>query len=168
MDIFYRFVLVFIFSTLSGHFVYAEEIRVGMSTALSGQLQEVGQAMATGVEVFFTRMNQLGGVNGQNLKLIVKDDGYEPIRAARNMRYLIDNEKVLAVIGNVGTPTAMVTVPIANDKRTLLFGAFTGVDILRKKPRDRYILNYRASYAEEAATMINGLLKAGIKPEDSR
>ncbi len=61
MDIFVRFVLVFIFFTVSGRFVFAEEIRVGMSTALSGPLQEVGQAMRTGVEVFFTRINQLGG-----------------------------------------------------------------------------------------------------------
>lgn len=69
-------------------------------------------------------------------------------------------------IGNVGTPTAIVTVPIANEKKILLFGAFTGAGVLRKSPPERYIMNYRASYVEETSAMINGLLKSGIKPEE--
>ncbi len=122
--------------------------------------------MKKGVEAFFHHVNQSGGVHGDTLRLLALDDGYEPARAAPNMRRLIDDEKVLAVIGNVGTPTAIVTVPIAQEKRTLLFGAFTGAGVLRKTPPDRYIMNYRASYAEETAAMIDGLLGIGIKPEE--
>jgi branched-chain amino acid transport system substrate-binding protein len=142
------------------------EINVGMSTALSGPAQALGQGMQAGVEVYFNKVNAAGGVHGNSLKLIAIDDGYEPSKAAPNMRKLIDELQVISVVGNVGTPTAIVTVPIANEKKTLLFGAFTGAGVLRKTPPDRYVINYRASYAEETAAMIDGLLSAGIKPEE--
>jgi ABC-type branched-subunit amino acid transport system substrate-binding protein len=97
---------------------------------------------------------------------VAYDDGYEPDRAGPNMNKLIDQDGVITVMGNVGTPTAVVTVPIANEKKTLLYGAFTGAGLLRKSPPDRYVINYRASYAEETAAMVKGLLDAGIKPEE--
>ena len=143
-----------------------EEIVVGMSTALSGPAQALGQGMKLGVETYFKKINDAGGIHGNTIKLIAYDDGYEPDKCALNMRKLIDKDNVLAVIGNVGTPTAIVSVPIANDKKTLLFGAFTGAGILRKSPPDRYIINYRASYAEETAAMVAGFIKMGIKPSE--
>ncbi len=83
------------------------------------------------------------------------------------MRSLIDQYQVFSVIGNVGTPTAAVAVPIANEKAIPLFGAFTGAGLLRKNPPDRYVINYRASYAEETAEMVRGLVEEiGIAPEE--
>ena len=146
--------------------VSADEIKVGMTTALDGPAKALGLGMKMGIETYFHKVNKAGGVNGHTFKLVAIDDGYEPSRAAPNMHKLIDIEKVLAVLGNVGTPTAIVTVPIANEKKTLLYGAFTGAGVLRKSPPDRYIINYRASYAEETAAMVGGLLNAGIKPEE--
>ncbi|MEW6221483.1 MAG: ABC transporter substrate-binding protein [Thermodesulfobacteriota bacterium] len=144
----------------------AAEIPIGMSTVLSGPAQALGEGMKTGVETYFKKVNAAGGVNGNTLRLVVYDDGYEPDRCAPNMHRLIDEDKVLAVIGNVGTPTAIVAVPIANEKKTLLFGAFTGAGVLRKSPPDRYVINFRASYEEETGAMIQGFLAAGIKPEE--
>jgi branched-chain amino acid transport system substrate-binding protein len=160
------FLLISAFLAFSPHIANSNELTVGMTTALSGPAKALGQEMKLGVETYFNRTNKNGGVNGNILKLIALDDGYEPSNAAPNMRRLIDKENVLAVIGNVGTPTAIVTVPIANEKKTLLFGAFTGAGVLRKNPPERYVINYRASYAEETADMIVGLLNNGIKPEE--
>ena len=145
--------------------VVGDEIRVGTSTVLSGPAQALGRDMKLGMDAYFNKLNKAGGIQGHTVKLISLDDGYEPKKAAPNMRQLIDQDNVLAVLGNVGTPTAIVTVPIANEQKTLLFGAFTGAGVLRKNPPDRYVINYRASYAEETAAMIEGLLGAGIKPE---
>jgi ABC-type branched-subunit amino acid transport system substrate-binding protein len=136
-----------------------------MSTALSGPAGELGRGMQLGVEIYFARINVSGGIGGRQLKLITYDDGYEPERAALNVRELIDRDHVLALIGNVGTPTAVVTVPIANQKKTLLYGSYSGADILRKTPPDRYVINFRASYAEETSAMIKALLSIGIKPD---
>ncbi|HEV8551751.1 MAG TPA: ABC transporter substrate-binding protein [Polyangiaceae bacterium] len=134
-------------------------LAIGMSTVLSGPAQGLGQGMRAGVEAYFSRVNRSGGIGGQKLELIALDDQYEPSRAGPNVRTLIDQNHVLAVVGNVGTPTAVVTVPIVNEKHVPLFGAFTGAGVLRKTPPDRYVFNVRASYADETAEMVRGLLE---------
>jgi branched-chain amino acid transport system substrate-binding protein len=141
-------------------------IKIGMTTALTGPASALGIEMSKGVATYFAAVNANGGIDGRQLKLIVLDDQYEPTVAATNMRELIIKDQVLAVIGNVGTPTAVVTIPIANELHTLLFGAFSGSDALRKTPPDRYIINFRASYKEETATMVKNLLAIGIKPDE--
>ncbi len=141
--------------------------RIGMSAAFSGPAEALGNGMRKGIEAYFEHVNRQGGIHGRNIELIAKDDAYEPARTAPNMRQLIDEEKVLGVIGNVGTPTAAVAVPIANEKRIPLFGAFTGAGLLRKTPPDRFVINYRASYAEETAEMVRGLVsEIGIQPNE--
>jgi ABC-type branched-subunit amino acid transport system substrate-binding protein len=143
------------------------EVLVGMSAALTGPTAALGTGVKAGVEACFAEVNAAGGIEGRTLKLLALDDGYEPARCAPNMRKLIGDEEVFAVIGNVGTPTAIVAVPIANEMKTMLFGAFTGAGVLRQTPPDRYIINYRASYAEETAAMVNGFVNdIGIKPEE--
>ena len=159
-------ILIITILLLSTSLLHSDEIRVGMSTALTGPAEALGKGMRLGIESYFHKVNAAGGINGQQIRLITLDDGYEPDRTAPNMRTLIDREKVVAVIGNVGTPTAIVSVPIANERKTLLFGAFTGAGVLRQTPPDRYVINYRASYAEETSAMIKGLLQAGIKPQE--
>ncbi|MBF0613792.1 MAG: ABC transporter substrate-binding protein [Magnetococcales bacterium] len=145
---------------------WTEEILIGMSTPLESGPVALGQNTRLGVDAYFASVNRSGGVQGRTLRLLALDDGYEPTKAAVNMRQMIDQKKVLAVIGNVGTPTAVVTAPIANESRTILLGAVTGAGLLRKNPPERYIFNYRASYAEETAAMIDGLLGIGIKPRE--
>ena len=141
-----------------------DPIVVGMSSALSGPAQSLGTGMKEGMEAYFSRVNWEGGVHGRKITLIAMDDGYVPEAAARNMTALIEEENVLAVLGNVGTPTAKVTVPIATERKTLLFGAFTGAGLLRPNPPNRYVINYRASYLQETAAMVRGLLDRGILP----
>jgi branched-chain amino acid transport system substrate-binding protein len=143
-----------------------QPIVIGMSTALTGAAQAIGQDVKRGVEIYFAKVNAAGGINGRPLELLALDDQYEPVLAGQNMRILTQNPEVLAVIGNVGTPTSIVTIPIANEQHILLFAPFTGANAARKVPPDRYVINLRASYEEETTAMINGLLSIGIKPEE--
>src|SRR6185503_10333510 len=98
-----------------------------------------------GVLAGLERANRAGGVLGRRLRLVALDDGYVPSRTGPNMRKLIQEEKVLAVIGNIGTPTAVVAMPIAIEERTLFFAAGTGAGVLRGTPPERYVINFRAS-----------------------
>ena len=147
-------------------FTTQAEIRIGTSLPLSGPAQSLGKNMAIGIETYFSAINAKGGIAGQQLRLVKYDDGYIPNLAAENMHKLIDKDQVIAVMGNVGTSTAVVTVPIANAKKTLLFGSMTGANLLRKNPPDRYVMNYRASYENETAALIEGLAHAGIRPHE--
>jgi ABC-type branched-subunit amino acid transport system substrate-binding protein len=135
-----------------------EEIVVGMSAALSGPSQDLGQGMRTGMRACFEEVNARGGIYGRRLNLIAMDDGYEPERCREAMRHLVEERKVFAIVGNVGTPTAQVAVPYAVGKKKVFFGAYTGAALLRKNPPDRYVFNYRASYVEEGVAMVKYLV----------
>jgi ABC-type branched-subunit amino acid transport system substrate-binding protein len=93
------------------------------------------------------------------LRLVAADDGYEPSRTLDGMKQLYDKDQVFGYIGNVGTPTAQVAIPYALEHRALFFGAFTGANLLRNDPPDRYVFNYRASYAEETDAVVHYLIK---------
>ena len=80
-------------------------------------------------------------------------------RTAATMKQLYESDQVFGLVGNVGTPTAVVALPYALDRKMLFFGAFTGAGLLRNDPPDRYVFNYRASYAEETAAVVNYLVK---------
>lgn len=129
----------------------------GMSAAFSGPAKELGLEMRVGIQCRFDAHNAAGGWHGRKLVLKPLDDGYEPDRALANTRQLID-EGVLALIGCVGTPTAKVTIPVANEKRVPVLGSMTGAALLRKTPPDRYVFNYRASYAQEVEKLIGFLV----------
>lgn len=144
----------------------ADEITVGMSTALTGPTAALGHDMRAGVLAAFAEANHQAGINHHQVRLMALDDSYEPSLCRPNMLRLIQQDNVVAVIGNVGTPTAVVAVPLANDLRTPLVAPFTGASLLRKTPPDRYVINFRASYAEETAAMVKGLVDAGIEPTE--
>ena len=115
--------------------------------------------MKLGIDAAFNRVNESGGVNGRMLRLLAADDGYEPSRTLEAMKTLYDKDQVFGFVGNVGTPTAAVAIPFALERRALFFGAFTGANILRNDPPDRYVFNYRASYAEETDAVVHYLVK---------
>jgi branched-chain amino acid transport system substrate-binding protein len=145
----------------------SRELVLGMSTALSGPTAKLGINMRSGVEAAFAEANRAGGVSGRTIRLISLDDGYEPARAAPNMARLIDQDKVIGIIGNVGTPTAVVAIPIARQAGTVFFGAFSGAGVLRKSPPDKCVINYRSSYAEETRAIVDALIDhAHLKPDE--
>ena len=148
-------------SSVNGAFrgVTNSEIRFGISAPFTGAAKELGQNMKRGIEMAFNVANANGGVYGRQLRLIAADDGYEPARAAATMKQLYEGDQVFGLVGNVGTPTAVVALPYALDRKMLFFGAFTGAGLLRNDPPDRYVFNYRASYAEETAAVVNYLVK---------
>ncbi len=143
----------------TAHGVTDNEIKFGIVGPFSGAARELGRQMKLGIDAAFSRANEAGGVNGRQLRLVAADDGYEPTRTLDAMKNLWDKEQVFGFIGNVGTPTAAVAIPYALEKKALFFGAFTGANILRSDPPDRYVFNYRASYAEETDAVVRYLIK---------
>jgi branched-chain amino acid transport system substrate-binding protein len=143
-----------------------KEILFGISAPLSGAAKELGQNMKLGIDAAFSVANTKGGVHGRKLRLISVDDGYEPTRTAETMKQLYEQDRVFGLVGNVGTPTAAVALPYALDHRMLFYGAFTGAGLLRRDPPDRYVFNYRASYAEETDAVVRYLVKVRrLKPQ---
>jgi branched-chain amino acid transport system substrate-binding protein len=136
--------------------VGADSILFGQVAALDGPSSALGQGMRQGILAAFAEINARGGVHGRMLKLISRDDGYDPDRSVAETNRLIDDDKVFALIGAVGTPTTTATVPIAKARNVPFIGPFTGAEFLRA-PDLHNVVNVRASYGAEAEAWIKYL-----------
>lgn len=146
--------------------VTPDEIHLGTTTAFNGPNEELGRNMVVGMKTYFEHVNDSGGIHGRKIKLTVLDDGYRPAAALANMKNLFEDRRVFATLGNVGTPTAMVTAKYASKSKYLFFAPLTGANLLREDPPDRYLFNFRASYQDETEAMVRYFIEARkLKPE---
>jgi branched-chain amino acid transport system substrate-binding protein len=136
--------------------VSSDTILFGQAAALEGPSSALGQGMRQGILAAFEETNAKGGIYGRKLKLISRDDGYDPDRSVAQTKRLIEEDKVFALIGAVGTPTAIATVPISSALNVPFIGPFTGAEFLRS-PDLQTVINIRASYSAEAEAWIKHL-----------
>jgi len=122
---------------------------------------QLGKDMRDGALLYFNSVNAKGGVNGRKIALKSLDDGYDPARAAANTKKLIDEDKVFALFGYVGTPTSAASMPIFTAAKVPFVGAFTGAESLRK-PVNPYVFNVRASYFDETEAIVQHLTAMSI------
>jgi ABC-type branched-subunit amino acid transport system substrate-binding protein len=139
-----------------------DRILLGQSVALTGPAAQLGIQMRNGIKAYFDYVNANGGVHGRKLELITLDDGYEPARCAPNTHRLIEQDKVFALIGYVGTPTMAAAYPIHTKAKVPLVGPFTGAELLRV-PFNRYIFHVRASYYDETEKIVEQVVSIGGK-----
>src|SRR5436305_3781180 len=102
----------------------ADKIVFGQATALEGPASALGQGMKMGLEAAFTEVNKAGGVKGRKLELKSVDDGYEPTKSIEAVKKLLEEDKVFAIAGAVGTPTADAIQPIPTTAGAPFIGAF--------------------------------------------
>ncbi|MBR1131678.1 ABC transporter substrate-binding protein [Bradyrhizobium iriomotense] len=133
-----------------------DAILFGQAAALEGPSSALGQRMRQGIVAAFTEINAKGGVHGRKLQLISRDDGYDPDRSVAQTLRLIEDDKVFALIGAVGTPTAMATIPITSSRNIPFIGPFTGAEFLRDLELAN-VVNIRASYGAEAEAWVKHL-----------
>jgi branched-chain amino acid transport system substrate-binding protein len=141
------------------HGVTQSDIKFGMVIPFSGPVKETGRLMKLGIDAAFQRANEAGGVNGRMLKLVAADDGYDPNRTVDAMKTLYEKEQVFGFIGSSGSANAAAAIPYALERRALFFAPNTGANVSRHDPPDRYVFNYRPSYAEETDAMVRYLVK---------
>lgn len=150
------------FSAQAENGISEHSILIGQSAALSGPAQELGQEMRSGAKLYFDQVNASGGIHGRKIELESLDDGYEPDQAAANTKKLINDSKVFALFGYVGTPTSQAVLPLVNEAHIPYIGAFTGAQLLRE-PFNRNVFNVRASYFDETEKIAEQLTTVGVK-----
>lgn len=141
--------------------VSSTEITLGSSLALEGHASYLGIQTLRGALSYLRNVNALGGVHGRLIALEAIDDGYDPTRCLANTHQLVSSGNIFALFGFVGTPTTARVLPLIEDARIPLVGAFTGANALRE-PFNRYVFNIRASYYQETKAAVN-LLVSNLK-----
>jgi ABC-type branched-subunit amino acid transport system substrate-binding protein len=155
--------LAYVPYALAENGISATEVTIGMCNALTGPASALGTGMKKGSMVYFEKVNKAGGVHGRKVRVISYDDGYEPKNTVEQTRKLIQQDRVFALFGYVGTPTSSAVLPLINEARIPFWGPFTGAEFLRT-PVNRHIFNVRGSYFDEAETQVHYLTETrGIK-----
>jgi len=90
-----------------------DTILLGSHQPLSGPVALWGVPVANGMRMAIEEINAKGGINGRKLELIVEDTAYQQNKAAQAGDKLLKKDKVFALVGPLGTPTNMVTMPRA-------------------------------------------------------
>jgi ABC-type branched-subunit amino acid transport system substrate-binding protein len=138
------------------------EVLLGQFAALSGPAAQLGLRLQAGMKAWFQHVNAAGGVAGRAIRLVARDDGYEPERALAAAKGLIQEDRVFALVGSVGTPTTLAAVPAINEAGIPLVGMFTGAQALRE-PFNRNLFHVRASYFDETERIVQHLTTLGVK-----
>jgi branched-chain amino acid transport system substrate-binding protein len=92
----------------------AQPIKIGMTSALTGPYNEYGEGAKRGVELAIEKWNAKGGINGKKIELgMLLDDQLVADRAVQNMRRLLDNKELSAIIGPAGSGPALAVIDMA-------------------------------------------------------
>jgi branched-chain amino acid transport system substrate-binding protein len=95
------------------------EVVIGGSFPLTGNLASSGQGHSLGIRVAIDEANAQGGVNGRKLRLILEDDSYVPARTVQNIHKLIDVDKIFALVGMSSSGGAFATLDYITQTKTI-------------------------------------------------
>ncbi len=126
-----------------------KEVVVGVTTPLSGPAALWG-GTGLGMKAWAEYVNAQGGVNGRKIKVIIKDDGYNPARALANLQEM--KGEVFAVCGLLGTAILNASKDFFAENKIPLITAYGDVRIWTKVPKDKlkYVFIAYPDYEDEA------------------
>ncbi len=136
-------------------------ILIGSCSALDGPAHFLGQQTVLGATTYLHSINDEGGIFGRKVQLLAFDDGYDPEKAPACFKRMT-KEGVFALGFFVGTPTAKVYVPMAQEEKIPVVGLFTGAQMLYE-PLKHYVINVRASYFDETREQVDRLWENNIR-----
>lgn len=99
---------------------WAETIKVGAILAVTGGASFLGGPEARTLEMLVDEVNSRGGINGNKIELIIKDSAASPEKAISFAKQLIEEEKVLAIIGPSTSGETMKIKNICEEAKTPL------------------------------------------------
>jgi branched-chain amino acid transport system substrate-binding protein len=116
------------------------EILLGTIQDLSGPLAGYGKHVRSGIQLRLDEVNEQGGVHGRKLKLLVEDSGYDPKKAVLAAQKLVNQDKIFAMVGHLGTAHNNAAMPIQFEKNVINFAPTTAA-------REMYEPLHRLKYA---------------------
>ncbi|NLW81577.1 MAG: ABC transporter substrate-binding protein [Desulfovibrionales bacterium] len=138
--------------------VNSSEVVFGSSLALQGHAGYLGQETLRGAMSYLQHVNDRGGVHGRTVRLIARDDSYDPPKCLQNTQKFLIEDQVFGLFSFVGTPTAVKILPLVEEAEVPLLGMFTGANALRE-PFTSNLINVRASYYQETDAAVQHMVR---------
>lgn len=125
------------------------EIKLGQTMPYSGPASAYGTIGKTEI-AYFQMVNDQGGINGRKVNLISLDDAYSPPRAVEQVRKLIEQEQVLALFQNLGTPSNSAVHEYVNAQKVPHLFVATGASKWGDPTRFPWTIGFQPSYRIES------------------
>lgn len=139
----------------------ATEVVLGHTGVLSGPLGEVIKTFLAGATAVFDDLGRRGGVHGRRIRLVSLDDKLEPPQAVANYRKLLDEQKVFAFFGCVGSGTTAAAAATLQASGAPMVGGYAVADSARDKVKgSAYFV--RATTGREAQVLLDHLTTLGL------
>ena len=123
-----------ILGLLAGHQALAQ-VKIGAVLSVTGPASFLGDPEKRTLEMYVEALNAKGGVNGQKLQVIIYDDGADANAARTFATRLIEEDKVVAMVGGTTTGSTLAMMPAFDDAQIpfiSLAGAIQIVQPVRK------------------------------------
>ena len=138
--------------------VSKNEIVIGTMQDLSGPIVAFSKQLVTGMNMRVDEQNALGGINGRKLKLVVEDHGYDPKKAVLATQKLVQKDRIFAMVGTIGTPTALPSMPILFDKNIPHLFPLTAAREMYE-PLHKLKYSFAATYFDQMRAGVKHLVK---------
>jgi branched-chain amino acid transport system substrate-binding protein len=130
--------------------VTASSISLGVTIAQSGPASAYG-TIAKASDAYFKYINDQGGVNGRKINYKILDDSYSPAKAVPLTKQLVEQDKVFAMFGGLGTqPQTAVRDYLNNSKVPQLFVATGATTFMADFNSHQYTIGWQPPYQGEA------------------
>lgn len=137
------------------------EILLGSSAVLSGPLGSQIKVVHNGAGLAFDAVNEQGGVGGRKIKLVSLDDELKPEKAVENYGKLLNDHRVFAFFGCVGSGTTAAAAKLLQQSGAPSVGGYGVGDTARERVAgSAYFV--RASNAREAQALVEHLTTVGV------
>ena len=128
---------------------YENAIYFAMTAPFTGVYSLTGKSMRAGIEAAFYAINERGGIDGQKLYLVAKDDAYEPYNSLLNIKKFISYDRYLGFIGNIGPHAERISIDQIQDTNMLLLGSYSGGLETYFSGKSQHVINYRPNIISE-------------------
>jgi len=138
--------------------VTKDTITVGSIQDLSGPLAGFGKQIRSGMQLRVDELNEQGGVNGRRIKLLIEDSGYDPKRAVLGAQKLVNQDKIFAMVGHIGTAQNLAAMPVQFEKNVVNFFPVTAAREMYE-PFHRLKYSFAATYYDQMRLAVPMLVK---------
>ena len=142
-----------------GQGVSRNEIVIGTMQDLSGPIVAFSKQLKNGMEMRVEEINANGGIHGRKLKLVIEDHGYDPKKAVLATQKLVQKDRIFAMVGTIGTPTALPSMPILFEKNIPHLFPLTAAREMYE-PLHRLKYSFAATYFDQMRAATKHMVKA--------
>ncbi|UUZ74680.1 ABC transporter substrate-binding protein [Polaromonas sp. P1(28)-13] len=134
------------------------EITLGSIQDLSGPIAGFGKQVRLGMILRVDELNEQGGINGRKIKLIVEDSAYDPKKAVLAAQKLVNQDKIFAMVGHIGTAQNLAAMPVQFEKNVINFFPVTAAREMYE-PFHKLKYSFAATYYDQMKVAVPKLVK---------